>query len=350
MPRTIKISSGATLSGLAQQYNTTVGDLMSINPNIKDPNKIFAGASLNLPELAGTMEVGGVSATAEEKTLPNQKVDRLSMFGDLLKMVTQRATKESVAKGGEALPEGMLKPEQVSGGTFANVLSTITKQKTRGMADIYESTTKMIEGSRARADKQLSTLINTGAIVNLDDQSIQGLSDMTGNPVEYIKSIQTAVLQEQQDKKATAEGKVTNTDRVNQLNSFVENKKGEDGKISAGSYVEAYKKWLELDGSINEFPISYPVEKLLGEWEYENLPQDWIPESEDDKKITIESARKSMYAQLDKVIGSDGFVSPDDYAKAKAAWVRETGFLAEKFDEAMSIYRDPNNNNYKIEY
>jgi len=349
MPRTIKISSGATLSGLAQQYNTTVGDLMSINPNIKDPNKIFAGASLNLPELAGTMEVGGVSATAEEKTLPNQKVDRLSMFGDLLKMVTQRAAKESVAKGGEALPEGMLKPEQMSGSSFANVLSTITKQKTSGIADIYESTISMLENTREQADKQLSTLISTGAIGELDNQSLQKLSDISEYPLDYLQSMRTVALREREQKKSASPD---NTDRMDQVNSFLQDKVGADGKISAESYTDAYAQWHRLGGTFSNFKYAYPVDEWLGEWEYKDLPTIWQPKAEsgDDKKITIESARKSMYAQLDKVIGSDGFVSPDDYAKAKAAWVRETGFLAEKFDEAMSIYRDPNNNNYKIEY
>ena len=37
------------------------------------------------------------------------------MFGDVLKMVTNRAMKESAEKGASAFPEGMLKPEQMSG-------------------------------------------------------------------------------------------------------------------------------------------------------------------------------------------------------------------------------------------
>lgn len=46
---TIKIPSGATLSGLAKQYNTTVQDLAQTN-NIADPNKIMAGANLVIPD------------------------------------------------------------------------------------------------------------------------------------------------------------------------------------------------------------------------------------------------------------------------------------------------------------
>jgi len=47
--RTITIPSGATLSGLAAKYGTTVSKLMFLNPSIKDPNKIYAGAKLYVP-------------------------------------------------------------------------------------------------------------------------------------------------------------------------------------------------------------------------------------------------------------------------------------------------------------
>ena len=47
---TIIIPKGATLSGIAKQYGTTVEELMRLNPQIKDPNLIYAGASLVVPE------------------------------------------------------------------------------------------------------------------------------------------------------------------------------------------------------------------------------------------------------------------------------------------------------------
>ena len=44
---TYKIKSGDTLSQIAKRYNTTVKTLQKMN-NIKDPNKIRAGKSLNI--------------------------------------------------------------------------------------------------------------------------------------------------------------------------------------------------------------------------------------------------------------------------------------------------------------
>lgn len=44
-----QIKYGDTLSGLAKKYNTTVSDFMRANPTITDPNKIYAGKTLNVP-------------------------------------------------------------------------------------------------------------------------------------------------------------------------------------------------------------------------------------------------------------------------------------------------------------
>jgi LysM repeat protein len=43
------IRSGDTLSAIARRFNTSVSALMSANPQIKNANLIYAGASLNLP-------------------------------------------------------------------------------------------------------------------------------------------------------------------------------------------------------------------------------------------------------------------------------------------------------------
>jgi len=44
-----KIKSGDTLSQIAKRMGTTIKALMAANPKIKDPNKIRAGQSLNIP-------------------------------------------------------------------------------------------------------------------------------------------------------------------------------------------------------------------------------------------------------------------------------------------------------------
>jgi murein DD-endopeptidase MepM/ murein hydrolase activator NlpD len=49
MPRTHTIADKETLSGIAQTYGTDVATLAKLN-NIADPNKIYAGATLKLPD------------------------------------------------------------------------------------------------------------------------------------------------------------------------------------------------------------------------------------------------------------------------------------------------------------
>ena len=48
------IQPGDNLSTLAAKYGTSVGALMASNPQIKDPNKIYAGQSLSIPGAGGT--------------------------------------------------------------------------------------------------------------------------------------------------------------------------------------------------------------------------------------------------------------------------------------------------------
>lgn len=52
MANTYTINSGDTLWGIAKANNTTVDNIMSANPNIKDANKISVGGSLNIPTIS----------------------------------------------------------------------------------------------------------------------------------------------------------------------------------------------------------------------------------------------------------------------------------------------------------
>ena len=59
---THSIVQGDTLGGIAQANNTTVDALMAANPNITDPNMIYAGDSINIPSAGGTAS-GGATFT-----------------------------------------------------------------------------------------------------------------------------------------------------------------------------------------------------------------------------------------------------------------------------------------------
>jgi LysM repeat protein len=66
---TLTIQKGQTLSGIAKSNGTTVDALLKANPSIKDPNKIYAGASLSLPDAPKTPLVSpGASGAPQSPT------------------------------------------------------------------------------------------------------------------------------------------------------------------------------------------------------------------------------------------------------------------------------------------
>lgn len=54
---------------------------------------------------------------------------------------------------------------------------------------------------------------------------------------------------------------------------------------------------------------------------------------------------EEMNAELSKVVGSDGFISPDDYLKARNAWIAQE-LSPTVFDTKFRGFRDPNNPYY----
>ena len=82
-----------TLSGIAVQNKTTVSELLKLNPQIKDPDLIFIGNTLNLPELS------------EQKNLPITS----SIQGDSPETLIQRIQEQK----GE-MPKTNLSEERVS--------------------------------------------------------------------------------------------------------------------------------------------------------------------------------------------------------------------------------------------
>ncbi len=83
----ITIQKGQTLSGIAKQHGTTVNDLLKVNPSIKNPNLIYAGSALNLPEAPKPTPVApGASGSPQGAPLPpstpiTTRVDQISSPG-----------------------------------------------------------------------------------------------------------------------------------------------------------------------------------------------------------------------------------------------------------------------------
>jgi hypothetical protein len=107
----------------------------------------------------------------------------------------------------------------------------------------------------------------------LDDTALKRLADFTDYPLDYLQKIKSSV----QEKALT---KATDAERINEINDFMKDKIGEDTKVSAETYKEAYKKWIGMGGSVTDFRYAYPVEEWVGTHEYKNLPADWQPKAQ----------------------------------------------------------------------
>lgn len=71
------IAKGDTLGGLATKNNTSVQNLLNLNPNIKNPNMIYEGASLNL----GLKPAVGGNNTQNVLSTPNTGTNKTPYIG-----------------------------------------------------------------------------------------------------------------------------------------------------------------------------------------------------------------------------------------------------------------------------
>lgn len=77
------IQAGDTLSEIALEHGTSVEEIMALNPDIQDPNLIYAGNELNLPDgseipnFNQPNEMPGAPSFAEEISMPDGAMDQI---------------------------------------------------------------------------------------------------------------------------------------------------------------------------------------------------------------------------------------------------------------------------------
>lgn len=139
---TYKIKSGDTLGKIAKQYGTTVDVLASTN-NIKDKNRISAGASLNIPSSKPSSEMaiderrnvntGVTTTTTRPKTNPYD-------FG--MSYVPQQGPAKPTTPTPLQVPVTPKTPEEVKreqASTYANEVNSISEQVANTTQDIPKS-------------------------------------------------------------------------------------------------------------------------------------------------------------------------------------------------------------------
>ena len=100
---TYKIKSGDTLSQIAKKYNTTIRTLQK-NNNIKDPNKIKAGKTLDLgPLKPGLSSQRQMSPYAGQTKTEMKKMSMKKSAGTKPKVIASKPTKRPAAIGKKKL-------------------------------------------------------------------------------------------------------------------------------------------------------------------------------------------------------------------------------------------------------
>lgn len=133
--QSITIPQGATLSGLANKYGTSVQDIMKNNPNIKDPDVIQAGASLRLPlTVSGSPATSKMAADINTATQNGMTPDERTGLRNL--QSSQDAVTTAAAKARAALDA----KDYTSMDYWTNKATADRQQYEKQLSDYYEQT------------------------------------------------------------------------------------------------------------------------------------------------------------------------------------------------------------------
>ena len=208
MANTIKIPQGATLSGLAKKYNTSVAELIKANPQIKNPNLIYAGANLTLPgnsSQTGNVNVldmlgvpGYTPPTQDNQGSPSGQSD-FSNVNDInsANEAINKNQATDIANGNKSLEPPT---RDTSYDAFAQALKNATGATgTAGTSDY----SKIANAIKPTADKPEKVDLET----KLSDYRTKYGVDTLENDVNDLKKQEDAIYAEMRQRKAAEEAK-----------------------------------------------------------------------------------------------------------------------------------------------
>ena len=202
MAQIYEVKEKDTLSAIARKFGVPIAQITGYRSG--NPDLIYPGEKLTIGEaptklggLGGTLEAGGGVAPTGQKELPSMPADNLSVFGDLMKRVTERYGREATASG---MAVTGLEPSKVSGSTLAGIVDIVKGQKTTGIASIYKSSAEIVANMAARQEREqgmardnLQLLLDTpGAILKLDDDSLEKAAIAGSVSVDVLTAIRDA--------------------------------------------------------------------------------------------------------------------------------------------------------------
>ena len=191
---TITIQKGQTLSGIAKSQGTTVDALLKANPSIKNPNLIYAGSALSLPEAPKPTPVApGASgsapvAPATPSTPVTTRVDQISspgaspvpantsLYGADVPSSTSLLQKYRSELGLDTALKGI----QDSQTSYLNTLQTLPKK-----ADLYktERTNRGVDQMQTNLQSLDDRLAKMDEAINASEKDIRDRTIQSGGLV-----------------------------------------------------------------------------------------------------------------------------------------------------------------------
>ena len=279
-----KIQSGDTLSAIASKNKTDIATLQKLNPNITDPNKIQAGASLNLPDASSVTQSVTPTVTnpavqtqlsdaesklktlqgtqAQAKTLgytPEQQIQYDPNSGAMVPASSLPPTGISSSFSGTTGPGGLVgpTPPDVSPGGGAQSATALAKQQT----DL--SNTEALQAFTASMEQVQQGWDDTKAQFEETQRSFYGATALPEFTV-------TKFGQQIKDATASHENALTNLSQ-NYDNAVSQNNIGLANTISGlySQYQTQYNSFLKdalgMATDINNFKLSGTAGKLLSD-------------------------------------------------------------------------------------
>jgi LysM repeat protein len=180
-----QIASGDTLSGIAQKNNTTVAELMKLNPNITDANKIYAGQSLNLSQ--PITQGGEIKLPEQTQINPDISASKGVLASNQSLIDSQQAEVERKAQqiidANNATPAYKNKLEEISA-----KFGLIPQKREQELTDLgFEPTAFYAEQKASIAE--LNTLYDDyNATVAQRDQQIADVYGRPGQSMDFLNN------------------------------------------------------------------------------------------------------------------------------------------------------------------
>lgn len=218
------IQSGDTLNNIATKNNTSVANLMSLNPSITDPNKIQAGQNLNL---------GGVSAPTPSGSLYSAPTPTGLPIGVKATSPTSNITAPATTLPALMQDKASASPTS-SNGLMGGLISSIGGYSTiPGPYDAVTGQLKSTQDTQTNANTVNPTTAPVSYTANNDlyGQLITGLANMSQQPGSAYTTENAAANATLQQLKDLQNDYAQKTNNIGNTAGFLTQQNGEQGLL-----------------------------------------------------------------------------------------------------------------------